>query len=458
MAVDKSEVCLIHGALTFREIPLKDVMTPVEDVYMLPASTKLDFETIAQIFRSGFSRIPVYSENVNKPVGLLLTKDLVLVDPNDAVELGAICKIFGRKLAPFHLDQKLGEVFDSFKAKDGASSHMVLAYEVIDPLAHGQEGDPYRRSCGVVTLEDILEEIIQEEIVDETDEYVNVDDHIPVDWAGFDVGRLKLLDPRHYEDDRLSEVEIQAIGVHLQNYVTDVEWPEWENLKILLRNAEVQFKKRTAPTSGYAADEDWLYRAGEPTEKCLFMLKGHCATFAASDSFRAYYGTFTLLGKAVLSNTLREGMFIPDFSACIASGQIRFLVITRTLFESAHALPPNSDPSTKLSDKNPAGGDDSGENIILTKASGLTRSMVANRRQKNKTARQIRGSAHEMALLMRCQSETDSLFEALDGESAHPDADTEIPKEREMIDAQMFIHDEVPQSTQESKDKGVVFL
>jgi hypothetical protein len=47
----------------------------------------------------------VYEFTINKPIGLLLTKDLVLVDPNDCVELGEVCKIFGRKLAPFHIEQ-----------------------------------------------------------------------------------------------------------------------------------------------------------------------------------------------------------------------------------------------------------------------------------------------------------------------------------------------------------------
>ncbi len=136
LAVDKAEADLIKGALNFRSILIKNVMTPLEDVYMLPSSTRLDFSMVAQIFRSGFSRIPVYEQSRNSPVGLLLTKDLILIDPNDAMELGHVVKIFQRSLSLFHVEQNLGEVFDSLKTMDN-KSHMVLVWEVVDPTESG---------------------------------------------------------------------------------------------------------------------------------------------------------------------------------------------------------------------------------------------------------------------------------------------------------------------------------
>lgn len=54
-------------------------MTPIKDVYALSANDKLDFKTISQIFQSGFSRIPVYGRDRNDILGILLTKDLILL-------------------------------------------------------------------------------------------------------------------------------------------------------------------------------------------------------------------------------------------------------------------------------------------------------------------------------------------------------------------------------------------
>jgi metal transporter CNNM len=67
---------------------VKDAMTPIADVFMLPIDSRLDYETLAKVVRSGHSRVPVYEE-VNettgqitkKIIGILLVKQCVLLDP-----------------------------------------------------------------------------------------------------------------------------------------------------------------------------------------------------------------------------------------------------------------------------------------------------------------------------------------------------------------------------------------
>lgn len=66
-------------------------MTPIEKVYMLEATRKLDFETMLEIYKSGFTRIPVYEGGSRDRVSsMLFVKDLILVDPDDEIEVQTV--------------------------------------------------------------------------------------------------------------------------------------------------------------------------------------------------------------------------------------------------------------------------------------------------------------------------------------------------------------------------------
>jgi metal transporter CNNM len=78
---EEEEVNIIAGALKYRELPVSDVMTPVEHVYMISVADKLDYKLIYEIFKSGYSRIPVYEKDRDDVVGLVLAKDLIFIDP-----------------------------------------------------------------------------------------------------------------------------------------------------------------------------------------------------------------------------------------------------------------------------------------------------------------------------------------------------------------------------------------
>jgi CBS domain containing-hemolysin-like protein len=58
--IDQETAGAMVGAMTYKKIAVKEVMTPIEKVFMLNVDEKLSFETMAKIFRSGYSRIPVY--------------------------------------------------------------------------------------------------------------------------------------------------------------------------------------------------------------------------------------------------------------------------------------------------------------------------------------------------------------------------------------------------------------
>ena len=137
-------------------------MSPYESSYIISAADLLNFQKITEIFKSGYSRIPVYEKDRHDIIGILLVKDLIFVDPDDETPVRNFIQIFGRN---FHLiwpDDKLGDVLKVFKK---GKSHIAIVRDVNNE----GEGDPWYEMKGIVTLEDILEEILQDEIVDETD-------------------------------------------------------------------------------------------------------------------------------------------------------------------------------------------------------------------------------------------------------------------------------------------------
>jgi len=78
---EEEEVEIIAGALKYREMAVSEVMTPSERAYMISAHANLSYKLIYEIFKSGYSRIPVYDKDKNDIVGLILAKDLIFVDP-----------------------------------------------------------------------------------------------------------------------------------------------------------------------------------------------------------------------------------------------------------------------------------------------------------------------------------------------------------------------------------------
>lgn len=167
-ALERQEGDILAGALKFREIPISKVMTAVHHAFMLSKGDQLDYGTVSEIFRSGFSRIPIYGHSRNDIVGVLVTKDLIFVDPEDAVPIEQFLKVFGRQLEAFTPDTTCGEALTRFKR---GRAHMGIIREA---NTENPNKDPFMELKGIITLEDIIEEIIQDEIVDETDVYVDI--------------------------------------------------------------------------------------------------------------------------------------------------------------------------------------------------------------------------------------------------------------------------------------------
>lgn len=162
--LEGDEMNIISGVLNYKSKTVEEVMTKLEDCYLLDVSSVLDFRTIAHIMQSGHSRIPVYEGERHNIVGLLLVKDLAFIDTDDCTPLRTVIKFYNHQVQRVFDDVHLDAMLEEFKK---GHSHLAMVQRV---NSEG-DGDPFYEAIGIVTLEDILEEIIQSEIVDETDIY-----------------------------------------------------------------------------------------------------------------------------------------------------------------------------------------------------------------------------------------------------------------------------------------------
>jgi len=351
-ALDSGEANIMKGAITYKDKKVSDVMTSLEDVHMLCTEDKLDFKTISQIFKSGYSRIPVYKRDKNDIVGLLFTKDLIFIDPEDETPVRNFIHIFGRWVQKTFPDTPLDDMLKQFKR---GKAHMSLVHDVNSD----GEGDPFYEIKGIVTLEDIIEEILGEEIVDETDVYIQVEHHSKVDRQSFDYAKLRLLDHR-LVDEQITDQECKAIVAHLQANYSEVFQKTAAGTTIssdmlagLLHKHSVSTLKPTGQNAG--EEKAMVYKRGKKETWCTVLLNGKMMIQAGRDGFRSEAGAWSVLAAECLVQ--EEGAYISDFTAYVAENT-RCIRISCTeymkMFDRKKILEPISenDGSSKDSKKN----------------------------------------------------------------------------------------------------------
>lgn len=235
------ETTIISGALDLTEKTAEEAMTPIESTFSLDVNSKLDWEAIGKILARGHSRVPVYSGNPKNIIGLLLVKSLLTVRAETETPVSAVSI---RRIPRVPADMPLYDILNEFQKGSSHMAAVVKAKGRTKNLPHADVGkaeenkeasgdsklttpllskvektdsvvvDIEKRQnqqvngnkstalqpndiatnavgrllediedgevIGIITLEDVFEELLQEEIVDETDEYVDVHRRIRV--------------------------------------------------------------------------------------------------------------------------------------------------------------------------------------------------------------------------------------------------------------------------------------
>jgi len=181
----EDEVTIIRAVLDLNDKTVKDVMTPIDDVWTLSHDEILNEAMINRIINAGYSRIPIHEPgHPDAILGMLLVKKLISYDPEDALPVSFF------QLTPLPEATPDLNCFDALTYFRSGRSHLLLISET-----PGEAGG----ALGIVTLEDVVEELLGGEIIDETDYYVDV--HT----------RTKVVRPRQREDSKGDEHHIQPL-------------------------------------------------------------------------------------------------------------------------------------------------------------------------------------------------------------------------------------------------------
>jgi len=142
--IDAEERALIHNVMEFGEKSISDVMTPKVDMFTLSVNDKME-DILPKILENFYSRVPVYDLDGETIAGILLTKDLNRFRhlPSDKFNLKSILQ----PLITVPGSKKIKDMLQEFKKQ---KRHMAVVF------------DEYGSISGLVTMEDILEEVVGE--------------------------------------------------------------------------------------------------------------------------------------------------------------------------------------------------------------------------------------------------------------------------------------------------------
>ncbi|XP_045883767.1 metal transporter CNNM1 isoform X4 [Meles meles] len=295
----KEELNIIQGALELRTKVVEEVLTPLGDCFMLRSDAVLDFATVSEILRSGYTRIPVYEgDQRHNIVDILFVKDLAFVDPDDCTPLLTVTRFYNRPLHCVFNDTRLDTVLEEFKK---GKSHLAIVQRVNNE----GEGDPFYEVMGIVTLEDIIEEIIKSEILDETDLYTDnrKKQRVPHrERKRHDFSLFKLSD-----SEMRVKISPQLLLATHRFMATEVE--PFKSLylseKILLRLLkhpnviqELKFDEKNKK-----APEHYLYQRNRPVDYFVLLLQGKVEVEVGKEGLRFENGAFTYYGVPAIMTT-----------------------------------------------------------------------------------------------------------------------------------------------------------
>ncbi|XP_023199464.1 metal transporter CNNM4-like isoform X2 [Xiphophorus maculatus] len=296
----KEELNMIQGALELRTKTVEDIMTPLGNCFMISSDAVLDFNTMSEIMESGYTRIPVYEHEQSNIVDILFVKDLAFVDPDDCTTLKTITKFYNHSVHFVFHDTKLDAMLEEFKK---GKSHLAIVQKVNNE----GEGDPFYEVLGLVTLEDVIEEIIKSEILDESDLYTDnrTRRKVAPDKNKRDFSAFK------HESESKVKISPQLLLAAHRFLATEVSLfsPAQISDKVLLRILrhpdviqEIKFNDNDKRSHRH-----YIYQRGKAVDYFILILQGRVEVEAGNENMKFEAGAFSYYGVMALNaSTLVE--------------------------------------------------------------------------------------------------------------------------------------------------------
>lgn len=195
---DTEEHNMIEGVLEVSETQVRDVMIPRSHMVVLEPDQSLD-ELLGIIIESGHSRFPVIGEDRDEVLGILLAKDLLRYYQEQSAETFDIHN-FIRPASVIPESKRLNALLKEFRT---SRNHMAIV------------ADEYGGVAGLLTIEDVLEEIVGD-IDDEHDieelEFIQSDGERDGEVSYTVLALTRIEDFNEYFDCELSDEEFDTIG------------------------------------------------------------------------------------------------------------------------------------------------------------------------------------------------------------------------------------------------------
>ena len=232
--VSDEESNMVYGVLDLKETNVDSIMIPRTDVFFAPHDITLE-NTIKLVSDCGHTRIPIYKGDIDTVIGVLHTKDLFSLwgkDPSTVLPPDII-------RPPFFVpeNRKVSELFTDLRA---SQNHLAVVL------------DEYGGTSGIVTIEDILEQIVGE-IMDEHDSeevmviYNSEDSSLTVD-ARLEVEKLEKY------NIKIPEGDYESVGGFIISLLGKIpvegEVIKYENLIFIIKSAEIR-KIKQVHISGF---------------------------------------------------------------------------------------------------------------------------------------------------------------------------------------------------------------
>jgi gliding motility-associated protein GldE len=229
----KEEHKILKGIVSFGNTDTKQVMRPRIDIFALNVEQKYA-EIMPEIIANGYSRIPVYEDNIDQIKGILYVKDLLPHINKKQFNWVSLIK------APFFVpeNKKLDDLMTEFQEK---KVHLAVVV------------DEYGGTSGLISLEDIIEEIvgdISDEFDDEDLQYSKLDEHNYVfegKTALKDIYRITKIEDEGLFEENKGEAEtiagfvLEISGsfpklnskINFKNYVFTIEALDRKRIKLI---------------------------------------------------------------------------------------------------------------------------------------------------------------------------------------------------------------------------------
>ncbi len=153
--IDEDEERILKGALTFSDKKVVDIMTPRTVVEQFRSDTVINKDFLEKVRNSAFSRFPIYEDSEDNIIGLLFASDLIGFSPSEKT-----LKEFTLRKPIFILESE---------SLDNALTRFLKTRKHLFVVK-----DEFSSITGVLSLEDILEEILEQEIMDEKDKHADL--------------------------------------------------------------------------------------------------------------------------------------------------------------------------------------------------------------------------------------------------------------------------------------------